>query len=682
MLNEVTDGLLEVNLKDTISPNGNPSLKDDNEEAHVNEGMFNDTEASETPTGNTNKDNFEDPSENIEAHKANEHSEEGRDAVTMSSIDRLLNVLKKGAKNITDDGDFDTSPNWEAVEKKRKLVGFSEEPNRELWEHHKALDRKEKEANRSNPFHKIPAELAYLEKKAPPPQPLEKAPIKRNPLERTTGHLGDLRNMPIKQLSAQNKATEVNFDHTAQWLPVPKNKILVDVKYSSILLIDIGKLNRYILNLSETKVGFGYEFAGVVSHLGTIKQYEFKVGDFVYGVVNSEDKKGLLSSSLLIDPGRDVIIKIEDEMLAQVEQTDIKLTFDDSVGDFEIDSDDEGSSATLAIDHPKQPVRKRKNPYALDQQLPPLAKFSAIPALYCRARQVLSHLKSSKLANILINGGDTVLGQTIVQVLLGEHDLTECNIILVGSDARAEKTMRFVNYINGIYYDPSKNFTILTLTFDLAPETLPGEKAYTNWKKRDYFAMEVIDKLFANHNPRTGDKITSASVNQWKLDLFVDIIGLRKYFQHSVHFDLMDDIKFPVHEHLGQSLHEIFTGKDKQPLFMKLLKPKKTGSAFVSMCEWGVREPLYSVDKVLGFKELSGGVLGSTLFNVVSYYNYYNESIMKLSEEWINAAFRLVVDDKLKYDIVALLDWRDETRKHIAELRKSDQKVVFKIEDI
>lgn len=592
----------------------------------------------------------------------------------------------------------------QSPKKKKKAVGFAAEPVEELWEHHKTVEKKQRQEMRLHPFQKIPPELAYLEKKANPgPQPLEKTTPKRQPSQALLGNLGDLRNMPVKELSVQNKRTEINFHHTLVWLPVLKNQVLVDIDYVLLQLIDLAKINRYGLNLLEKKVGLGYEYSGTVSHLGTINQYEIKVGDRVYGIITSDGHKGTLTSLLVVLLTSDIIIVIDDDMWTKMNETEIRLDFTKPTDEFDIDLDDDsvegareshGDRGSIAASNHTTNSgstfhNKRTNAFALDQtHLPPLAKFSAISECYCRARQVLDHLKVTTSASVLINGGDTILGQTILQVLFAEYEqLARANIILIVADANKERTEAFVDSLKRMYFDPAKTFTFSIVTFDMAPilfipgKPTPEELAVTNYKKLDYFASEVLEKLFANHNAHIGPPVLALTVNEWKLDLFVDIIGLKKYFQHSVALAKMDEIQFPVHDHLGAPLYDVFNGKDKLPLFLKLLKPKKYRLAFVLLCEWGVRNPLYLIDKLQPYKELKLA-LGTSLFNMMLYYNYYDELLLRALQKWCTNAYQLVVDEKLKFDIDALVDWRDNTRKHLAEMRQRDMKMIFQVEKI
>lgn len=658
-------------------------------------------------TATTANDKAPDASEAAEPKKSALKTDNSSSAAVEDTAATLSEV------SIDDHTETSSETKQSAKPKKKKAVGFAEEPVEELWQHHKQVEKKQRQEMKLHPFQKVPPELAYLEKKNNPgPQPIEKKPTKRQPSQASLGKLGDLRNMPIKELSVQNKRTEINFHHTLVWLPVLKNQVLVDVEYVSLQLIDLAKINRYGLNLLEKKVGLGYEYAGTVSHIGTINLYEIKVGDRVYGIIPTESHKGTMSSSLVILLTSDIYVIIDDDMWAKMDETNIKLDFLKPKDEFEIDLDDDGDSESVeaAREHHQQQARrasdatstsvtttgsnntfhkKRSNPFALNQSYyPPMAKFSAISECYCRARQVLDHLKVTTSASVLINGGDTILAQTILQVMFAEYEqLAKANVILIVADSNKERTEAFIENMKQVYYDPAKTFTFSVVTFDMAPiafipgKPTPEELAVTNYKKLDYFAVEVIEKLFANHNAHIGPPVLALTVNEWKLDLFVDIIGLKKYFQHSVGFDKMDEIQFPVHEHLGAPLYEVFNGKDKLPLFLKLLKPKKYKLAFVLLCEWNVKNPLYLMDKLQPYKELKLA-LGNSLFNMMLYYNYYDELMLRASEKWCINAYQLVVQEKLKFDIDAIVDWRDNTRKYLAEMRQTDMKMIFKVEKI
>jgi len=323
---------------------------------------------------------------------------------------------------------------------RKKSVGFAPAPE-DLKEHHEDLRKKEEEKRKSNPFQRIPPELSYLQKKPEPPKPLNAfTPHSTKPRRRQLKELGDLRNMPIKEISVQNKETELNFNYPTIHLPIQSHHILVDVKFGSLNSFDLAKINSYILNLSNTKVGLGYEFSGKVIEVGANYQSEFAVGDIVFGCTNSIDRKGALSSSLVINPTKDVLIAVDDNVLQKVENVNIELSFKNVTedGTFEINSTS-SSSLNSEAQGTKEPtdLRNKLADLTIDEHLPPLAKLSTFPVLYCRAKQALDHsnavFQGTGKANILINGADTNLGFTILQLLnssVYSTILNEMNLIL------------------------------------------------------------------------------------------------------------------------------------------------------------------------------------------------------------------------------------------------------------
>ena len=177
-------------------------------------------------TATTANDKAPDASEAAEPKKSTLKTDNSSSAAVEDTAATLSEV------SIDDHTETSSETKQSAKPKKKKAVGFAEEPVEELWQHHKQVEKKQRQEMKLHPFQKVPPELAYLEKKNNPgPQPIEKKPTKRQPSQASLGKLGDLRNMPIKELSVQNKRTEINFHHTLVWLPVLKNQVLVDVEY-------------------------------------------------------------------------------------------------------------------------------------------------------------------------------------------------------------------------------------------------------------------------------------------------------------------------------------------------------------------------------------------------------------------------------------------------------------------
>lgn len=597
----------------------------------------------------------------------------------------------------------------EETPKKKKSVGFAPLPEEDLKSHHEDLKKKEQEKLKSNPFHKIPPELSYLEKKAPAPKALPSYRPKKAASLSGTSSVADidirkLHYFNIKDISVQNKETELNFNYPVIDLPLPANQVLVDIKYASLNSFDLSKINRYLLNLSNTKVGLGYEFAGIITDVGSAIELNgtFARGDAVVGIVDPLDRKGTLSTSLVVNPSRDILVKLGDDALARAMNINIELSFDNSDADtnsFEVDSSSDDSiddqAAVRAVSSTARATKlvreKKKSPYTIDPEIPTLAKFASFPVLYCRAKQMLAHTKfAHNSGNILINGADTNLGFTFIQLLNSPvYNFNKLNLILIVRDSNYKYMSNFVKQFTiGHYYDETKPKHITILTYDMVNEdlVLPGEKTPINYKKKDYFASEVIEALFKPHTPLVDPPISAENIGQYKLDLLVDLVGSKMYFQDSIRFSKLDKIDLPLREHTNVPLEELFNARVKEPFLVKLLKPKKTGSAFVSGCKFSLSEPTYRIDQAIDYSEASvinpwAAKWSSNLFNNWTNYNYFEELELRIDYHWVEEGLRLLLEDQLKFRIDDFSDWRNDYRGHIKQLRTEDGKVLFKIED-
>ncbi|CUM67084.1 uncharacterized protein PRCAT00004773001 [Priceomyces carsonii] len=587
---------------------------------------------------------------------------------------------------------------------KKKSVDFAPLPEEDLREHHEELRKKEEVKKQSNPFQKIPPEFSHLQKKASAPEPLASEQHKKK-TQRNFGplfdELGELRYLAVKDISVQNKETELNFNYPEIWRPIPSDRVLVDITYASLNSLDLAKINRYLLNVSDVKVGLGYEFAGKIQELGKSFKTsgEYSIGDTVIGLINPLSKKGSLSTSQLITPSRDILIKIDEDTLNKAESIDIQLSFNKSKDNdnFEIESSSSSGSVTeseeAAIPPSSPQTRKQLTSISTDLELPPLAKLTSFPTLYCRAKQLLRHsssiFESTRKANILINGGDTNVGFTILQLLNSSvySTLSELNVILIVKESSTDKMQNFLSHFTkGSYYDPSKIKRFQLVSYDVAYDDiiLPGEIVPVNYKKPDFFASQVLGALLRDDEP--GDKtISKSNINDYKLDLIIDIIGSKKYFQKSVKFNRIDGMNLPLRNKLaeGSSLVLLFNGKVKEPFLKKLLKPKADNSAFVSACGFNVSQPTYSIDKLIDY---SGSLIWSSKWasdlanSYFTNYNYYEEIELKFKREWVIEGLNLFLKGQLKFRIDDYLDWRNNFKKYVKLLKNDDGKVIFKIE--
>lgn len=592
----------------------------------------------------------------------------------------------------------------EVVEKKRKSVGFApvSEEVREFRQ-----ERIDKAKEKFHDFHKVPPELAYLRNKGtiekPEKKMLAQAPVvgpehnERTHKTKSFEEVRDIRYIPVKEFSIQNKETEFNFHYPEIDLPIPSSKILVRVDYASLNSFDFAKVNSYALNLSNTMIGLGYEYAGKIVAVGKNFQGKYSEGQSVFGCVDPNSRKGTMTTSLLLNPNRDIIIVVDDELNLKVSEVDaeLKLEGDDNDGDFEIKSS--SSNSTLSqLDELEQPSMGVKNQVskAYNKVIPPLAKLTCFPTLYCRAKQVMSHvdlvISSSKKATILINGGDTNLGYTLVQLLYSPQYsyLTSLHIILTVRESSLKALSNFTEELKkGKYYDPLRSRNIDVVSFDLENEdlVLPGETVSLNYKKPNLFASEIINCLLRNAK----EPVNLDNINDYKIDMFVDIVGSKRFFQKtSIKFSVIEDISLPNFSKIAKttSLKQIFGSTMKEPFFLKIMKPKSLGSSFVSCCSFEVKDPTYCIDHQIIFTgmEYSMTLLGarffSSLSNTVSPYYYYEEVQLKISSKWIAEALDLFLKGYLRFKIDDFVDWRNDIRRYLKLLKLDDKKVIFLLE--
>lgn len=581
--------------------------------------------------------------------------------------------------------------------KKRKSVGFAPEPEEDLKAHHKYLEERKKEKLKSNPFWKMPAELAYLENRRPDPKPLPTLPNTAKP--RKPKKFDDMKDLPtraVKEISTVNKNNILNFHYHEVDVPVGADRILVDVKFVSLSSLDLSKIKKYLFNMSNTRVGVGYDYVGEIINVGAnyVNDPDLKVGTFVFGVTNPDERKGALQTLVIINP-RDVIIPITTEELGLMTNVDINLSFSQK-SPFLVDDDGSSSpdSALLNEDigdiqktQPAKPVKK--DPFEIDDELPPLARFCTFASQFCRAKQALSIMDpifaKTGHANILINGADTGLGYTIVQILGSEvyrEVLESLNVILVVLDGN-EKPMK--SFVANLGSGGMKKFHVVTFDMENGESLGHRQQKQTTFKKIPFFASEILECMF-DAVPE-GELVSSSNINEAKLDLFVDIIGSKKMFQKSFDIKSLDEGNFPFKARIAPgSTASSLLGGAKEPLFTRILKPKALGSAYVSYCKFTVKEPSYQVDNLVAYGGMSmfdpwSTKWGSGFANLfVSSYNYHERLDLEIRSEWIEQALQLVLKGELKMKVDEYVDWRSNFRKYVDIVKDHDGQVVFKIE--
>ena len=178
----------------------------------------------------------------------------------------------------------------------------------------------------------------------------------------------------------QNKETELQFHYTTINLPPSSDSVIVDIKFGGLNVLDYAKINQYVLNLSNVKVGMGYEFSGVITNVGSSMAKNYSVGDYVFGLIDPTSRRGSLSSSQLIYPNRDVLIKVDEETLNKLHQIDININTAGVGKDFQIEEDEQSSTTPEedSKDEVSATSRKNSEPHST---LPPLAKLCSFP--YC-----------------------------------------------------------------------------------------------------------------------------------------------------------------------------------------------------------------------------------------------------------------------------------------------------------
>lgn len=597
-----------------------------------------------------------------------------------------------------------STPSSDSTEapKKRKSVGFAPEPEQDLKEHHKYIEDRKKDRLQSNPFWKIPAELAYLEPRQEGPKPLPKLPSVPKP--RKPKKLDDMKDLPtraVKEISVVNKNTALNFFYHEIDIPVGPDRILVDVKYVSLSSFDLSKLSKYTLNMSNTRVGLGYDYVGEICSVGaSFKDHpDYKVGTLVFGVVGPRQRKGSLQTLVIINP-KDVIVPIDSDTLEQLSKIDIKLSTS-LKSPFLVDENDSQTSSlsdtslsssddeVVTNENSKPASSKKPDPYKITDELPDLAKFCVFSSQFCRAKQSLeiveSKLKRQGSANILINGADTGLGRTLVQILnssIYSENIRELNVILVVLNANL-KTME--SFVAGLGSGGFRKFHVVSFDVENTDLILPHERVPIAYKKAPLFATEILGCLF--ESVTESELISKANVDKIKLDLFIDIIGSHKLFQHSLDMKILNEVNFPSKSRMspGVKLSSLF-GSAKEPLFTRILKPKNDGSAYVSYCKFTLPEPSYQVENLIDYSGKSmfdpwSMKWTSDLANLlVAKYNYYEKLELEVKSEWVEQALQLALKGELKMKVDEYVDWRSNFRAYIEELKNRDGQVVFRIE--
>ncbi|KAH3687802.1 hypothetical protein WICPIJ_001210 [Wickerhamomyces pijperi] len=140
--------------------------------------------------------------------------------------------------------------------------------------------------------------------------PLEiKDENKLHTFKRVARPLRHVRYVPTKQLVfySKNKAPQFTYDIKFK-TPIKSNQIVVQVKAVGLNPVDLKIINSYVSNFNAER-GIGREYAGVITHVGADHASNWKEGDEVCGLFFHPNGYGTLSSSVLIDPSVDALVK-------------------------------------------------------------------------------------------------------------------------------------------------------------------------------------------------------------------------------------------------------------------------------------------------------------------------------------------------------------------------------------
>lgn len=568
----------------------------------------------------------------------------------------------------------------EQSKKPRKLVGFAPEPEEELKDHHRYLEQKRKERRKDNPFWKMPDELAYLDRK----DQKERAPAgPQLPAIKTSKKLKlkDLPDRPtraVKEISAVNKSTAINFHYFEIKFPLPANKIMIDVHYSTISSLDLTKLSKYTYNISDEKVGLGYDYVGVISKVSdNLKDSQYQVGATVFGMIKPTLRKGALQTCLVVSAS-DPLVLVDDDDISSLDLLKVRLDKSASSA-FTIDEDDSSSSNAKPEPEPETQPRKLKVPhresYQIEDVLTTTSKFCTFGSLYCRAKQALvtvdKVIRSNGTANVLINGADTCLGYTLMQVLassLYSRDLLSLNVVAVVRYKSLEQVEAVISHLG-----PSSTRRFSIVPYDEVNDDLffKGEKVPIKYKSMEVFSLEIFQALLAGKGPDY-DLVKEDP----RLDLFVDVVGSKKMFQESVGVGKTSAAD-------NTSVLKSCFGEQKEALFLKIMKPKASGCAYVSYRDFQTPEPTYLVDTMAYktfFNPWSTGWTQSFANLLVSRYCYYDVADLECRKEWLVEGLHLVKNEELRVLVNKVTDWRNNFRKDILDLQANDGCIVFKIE--
>lgn len=105
---------------------------------------------------------------------------------------------------------------------------------------------------------------------------------------------------------SKNKPPQFTYDLPIK-LPIPAKCIVVQVRAAPLNPVDLKIINAYTSNLNGER-GIGREYAGVITHVGS-KVTGWKEGEEVCGLFFHANGYGTLSSSIVVDPNVDSVVR-------------------------------------------------------------------------------------------------------------------------------------------------------------------------------------------------------------------------------------------------------------------------------------------------------------------------------------------------------------------------------------
>ncbi|CCD22322.1 Ast2p NDAI_0A01640 [Naumovozyma dairenensis CBS 421] len=140
------------------------------------------------------------------------------------------------------------------------------------------------------------------------PAPKE-IPVDEVKLQRVARPLRHVKHIPVKALTFHSKTGPMEFSYEKKIkIPIPKDKLVVQVNYVGLNPIDMKIRNGYTSAIYG-EVGIGREYSGTVTEVGSKIQHAYHVGDEVFGIYyHPHLAVGSLQSAILVDPSVDPIL--------------------------------------------------------------------------------------------------------------------------------------------------------------------------------------------------------------------------------------------------------------------------------------------------------------------------------------------------------------------------------------